>query len=241
MEKGKDLSTQEVISTKQKFCDVLLNDAQKIIAGEKEKMRRRRLIFPFVYPEFQNLIKVFGNTCLTQRNQDRNFVIDKFNEPVIKQLYLYVTGNSSFTGDLAKGLLLQGKYGCGKTVLLETYSMLHNHIVRKLNLNYPVLRFVKSVQLQEQIKEQSMEMFVKRPLIIDEFGRESKTVMDYGNISRPISELLSLRSDVGTITHATSNFTFKTLSSDEFYGGMIGDRLKTMFNFITMKGESRRQ
>jgi DNA replication protein DnaC len=119
--------------------------------------------------------------------------------------------------------------------------MLHNHIVRKLNLSYPVLRFVKSVQLQEQIKEQSMEMFVKRPLIIDEFGRESKTVMDYGNISRPISELLSLRSDVGTITHATSNFTFKTLSSDEFYGGMIGDRLKTMFNFITLHGESRRK
>ena len=155
--------------------------------------------------------------CLAQRNQDRNFVIDKYNEPVIKQLYLYVTGNFSFTGDLTKGLLLQGKYGCGKTVLLETYSLLHNHIVRKLNLNYPVLRFIKSVQLQEQIKEQSMEMFVKRPLIIDEFGRESKTVMDYGNISRPISELLSLRSDVGTITHATSNFTFKTLSSDEFY------------------------
>jgi DNA replication protein DnaC len=168
-------------------------------------------------------------------------VIDKYNEPVIKQLYWYVTGNSSFTGDLTKGLLLQGKYGCGKTVLLETYSMLHNHIVRKLNLNYPVLQFIKSVQLQEQIKEQSMEMFVKRPLIIDEFGRESKTVMDYGNISRPISELLSLRSDMGTITHATSNFTLKTLSSDEFYGGMIGDRLKTMFNFITMQGESRRQ
>ncbi|WP_319229268.1 hypothetical protein [Draconibacterium orientale] len=241
MEKGKDLSTQEVISTKQKFCDILLSDAQKIIAGEKEKMRRRRLIFPFEYPEFQNLIKAFGSTCLAQRNQDRKFVIDKYNEPVIKQLYLYVTGNSSFTGDLTKGLLLQGKYGCGKTVLLETYSMLHNHIVRKLNLNYPVLRFVKSVQLQEQIKEQSMEMFVKRPLIIDEFGRESKTVMDYGNISQPISELLSLRSDVGTITHATSNFTFKTLASDEFYGGMIGDRLKTMFNFITLQGESRRK
>jgi hypothetical protein len=46
---------------------------------------------------------------------------------------------------------------------------------------------------------------------------------------------------MGTITHATSNFTLKTLSSDEFYGGMIGDRLKTMFNFITMQGESRRQ
>ena len=63
MEKGEDLSTQEVILTKQKFCEVLLGDAQKLIAGEKEKMRPRRLIFPFEYPEFQNLIKAFGNTC----------------------------------------------------------------------------------------------------------------------------------------------------------------------------------
>jgi hypothetical protein len=27
---------------------------------------------------------------------------------------------------------------------------------------------------------------------------------------------------------------------EDFYGAMIGDRLKMMFNFITMKGESRR-
>jgi len=57
---------------------------------------------------------------------------------------------------------------------------------------------------------------------------------------RPVSELLSLRSDVGTTTHGTTNFTLETLSSEDFYGAMIGDRLRMMFNFITMKGESRR-
>lgn len=96
------------------------------------------------------------------------------------------------------------------------------------------------MELQEQIFKQSASVFARRSLIIDEFGRESKTVQDYGNVSRPISELLSLRSDVGVVTHSTTNFTFATLSSDEFYGGMIGDRLKVMFNFITLNGESRR-
>ena len=96
------------------------------------------------------------------------------------------------------------------------------------------------MELQEQIRKQSVSMFVRRPLIIDEFGRESKRIQDYGNIIRPISELLSLRSDAGTLTHGTTNFILNTLSSDEFYGGMIGDRLKTMFNFITVPGESRR-
>jgi DNA replication protein DnaC len=159
---------------------------------------------------------------------------------MIEQIYLYATGNSSFDGDLNKGIMLQGKYGCGKTLILETYSLLHNHIARKFSPNYPLFTFIKSVELQEQIIKHSASAFAKRPLIIDEFGRESKTVMDYGSISRPIAELLSLRSNIGTLTHGTTNFTLATLSSDEFYGGMIGDRLKEMFNFITLKGESRR-
>jgi DNA replication protein DnaC len=240
MEKRKDLSTQEAISTNQQFYQALQNEAQEIVASEKEKMRQRRLVLPLAYPDFRDLFLSFGTVCLLNRNQNISFVIDENNEPVIEQLYYYTTNNSSFTGDLNKGILLQGKYGCGKTILLEAYLVLHNHIIRKFCLNYPLLLFIKSVELQEQLIKQSTSAFARRPLIIDEFGRESKTVMDYGNISRPISELLSLRSDAGTLTHGTTNFTLATLSSDEFYGGMIGDRLKVMFNFITLNGESRR-
>lgn len=240
MEKEKDLSTPGAILTNQKFYKLIHKDALEIIAGEKEKMRQRRFSLPLAYSDFQSLFFKFGSVCLLQRNQDRNFVIDDNNEPIIKQLYYFATNNPSFEGDLNKGILLQGKYGCGKTVLLETYSLLHNHIVHRFSLNYPVLLFFKSVELQEQIIKQSANVFVRKPLIIDEFGRESKTVQDYGNITRPLSELLSLRSDAGTLTHGTTNFILNTLSSDEFYGGMIGDRLKTMFNFITLHGESRR-
>jgi hypothetical protein len=103
------------------------------------------------------------------------------------------------------------------------------------------LTFIQSTELQELIIKQSVKTFSQRPLIIDEFGRESKTVQDFGNILRPISELLSIRADIGTLTHGTTNFTFDTLSSAEFYGGMIGDRLKMMFNFIPVPGESRRK
>ncbi len=240
MEKRKDLSIPEAILTNQEFYQVLQEDAQEIIAGEKEKMRQRRFSLPLAYSDFQSLFFKFGAVCLLQRNQDRNFVIDDNNEPIIKQLYYFATNNPAFTGDLNRGILLQGKYGCGKTILLETYSLLHNHVVRKFSLNYPVLLFFKSVELQEQIIKQSVNVFVRKPLIIDEFGQESKTVQDYGNITRPLSELLSLRSDAGSLTHGTTNFILNTLSSDEFYGGMIGDRLKTMFNFITLHGESRR-
>ena len=240
MEKRRDLSIQEVILTNKEFYNTVQKDVHEIIAGEKEMIRKNRFFLPLAYSDFQNLFISFGTICLLNRNQNKSFVIDGNNESVIKQLYYYATNNSSFSGDLTKGILLQGKYGCGKTILLETYSLLHNHIVKRFCLNYPLLLFIKSVELQEQIRKQSVSMFVRRPLIIDEFGRESKRIQDYGNIIRPISELLSLRSDAGTLTHGTTNFILNTLSSDEFYGGMIGDRLKTMFNFITLPGESRR-
>ena len=240
MEKRKDLSIREVISTNQQFYQALQKDAQEIVSGEREKIQKRRLCLPLSYSDFCNLFLSFGTACLYNRNQNRDFVIDESNEPMIEQLYYYITNNTSFVGDLNKGILLQGKYGCGKTIIMETYSLLHNHIVRKFCLNQPLFLFIKAVELQEQIVKQPASTFARRPLIIDEFGRESKTVQDYGNVSHPISELLSLRSDVGVVTHGTTNFTLNTLSTDEFYGGMIGDRLKAMFNFITLKGESRR-
>ncbi len=240
MEKRKDLSIREVISTNQQFFQALRKDAQEIVAHEKEKMLKLRLLLPLAYTDFKSLFCEFGTICLHNRNQAKDFVIDKNNEPMIEQLYCYITNDSAFSGDLDKGIMLQGKYGCGKFILLETYSLLHNHISRRFFLNQPLFTFIKSVELQEQIVKQSASAFARRPLIIDEFGRESKTVQDYGNVSRPISELLSLRSDVGVVTHGTTNFSFVTLASDKFYGGMIGDRLKVMFNFITLNGESRR-
>jgi len=240
MEREKDLSIREVISINRDFYQTLKSDIPGIVSGEKEKMLSRRLVFPLAYSDFRDLFQSFGSICLYNRNQNKIFEIDEYNEPIIEQLYLYATNNPNFTGDLNKGIMLQGKFGCGKTLIFETYSMLHNHAVKKFSLNRPLLTFIKSVELQEQLMKQSTWMFVQRPLIIDEFGRESKTVQDYGNIMRPISELLSLRSDAGTVTHGTTNFTFETLSSEDFYSVMIGDRLKMMFNFITMKGESRR-
>ena len=241
MENKKDLSIRGAILTNRKLFDALQRDVQEIISGEKEKIQRSRFCLPLAFSDFRALFLSFGTYCLYRRNQRRGFVIDKDNGAIIEQLYCYATSNSSFVGDLDKGIMLQGKYGCGKSVILEAYSMLHNHIVMNYSQMYPLLTFIQSTELQEQIIKQSVKAFVQRPLIIDEFGRESKTVQDFGNILRPISELLSIRADVGTLTHGTTNFTLDTLSSVEFYGGMIGDRLKMMFNFIPVPGESRRK
>jgi DNA replication protein DnaC len=240
METKKDLSVQEVISTDQELLCSLQNDAQEMINIERKRTAQRRQALPLAYADFRELFSEFGTYCLLSRNKNAKFIFDSNNEPIIEQLFYYATCNPLFCGDLNKGIMLQGKFGCGKSIVFETYSLIHNQIAKK-SFIIPILSFIKSMELQERIIQQSNNPFLLRPIIIDEFGREPKTVQYFGNILRPVSELLFERSDVGAITHGTTNFTLETLSSDDFYGSMIGDRLKMMFNFITLKGNSRRK
>lgn len=241
MEKRKVLSIREVTSTNVTLYDILKNDIQDIVTREKEKIEQQRLPLSLNFPEFRDLFILFGTYNHKKQNQLNVFVIDARNEPVIKQLYFYIKNDSSFDGDLNKGIMLQGKYGCGKTAILESYTLLHNHMILRFGIPILLFTFIKSVNLQEQLIKQSIQSFSYKPLVIDEFGRESKTIQDYGNILRPISELLSVRLDIGAVTHGTTNFTLETLASNDFYGGMIGDRLKMIFNFITLQGDSRRK
>lgn len=241
MEIKKDLSVREVISTNREIVRLLQNDIKEMICSERKKRTQLRPSLPLNYSDFRELFEAFGTYCLFARNSPENFIVDTDNEPVIEQLFYYATHNSLFKGDLNKGIMLQGKFGCGKTIILETHSLLHNHIAKRSGIKFPMLTFIKSMELQERIIQESIKPFLLRPIVIDEFGREPKSVQYFGNTLRPMSELLSERSDTGAITHGTTNFTFQTLSSNELYGGMIGDRLKTMFNFITLKGDSRRE
>jgi len=139
-----------------------------------------------------------------------------------------------------RGIMLVGKYGSGKTVIMQAMTELHNTIVHTLQIPRPLLKFLKSSELLENLKENPIKNYARLPLVIDEFGREPKQIMDFGNLKSPIIELLCERYDNGSLTHGTSNFTLDTLCSENQYGKMTGDRIKSMFNFVELKGESRR-
>lgn len=241
MEKKKVLSIQEVISTKGSFYDMLKSDIEEKLSREKKKIELLELPLPISFAEFCDLFVAFGTHTLLRQNQKIVFEMDEYNEPIIEQLFFFLTRDPQFQGDLNKGILLQGKFGCGKTVIMETFAEIYNHIVKRMGIKRPLITFIKSLDLQEKLITQSTTSFVYRPLIIDEFGREPKTVQDYGNTMRPISELLSLRSDNGSITHGITNFSFERLVAETYYGSMIGDRLKMMFNLMPMKGDSKRK
>jgi len=221
--------------------NVCLESLKVQFSGEKKKSDSLRFVFPFSYEQYLQLLSESANTILEKRREKITFAIDKQNEPILKQLYWYLRFDNRFEGDLGKGIMLIGKYGCGKTVIMESVASMYNTVIRELHIQRPLLKFIKSTELLDTLKEKSIKSFSLFPLVIDEFGREPKQIMDFGNLRSPLIELLCERYDTGGWTHGTSNFTLDTLCQDNQYGKMTGDRLKSMFNFIELKGDSRRQ
>ena len=230
---------QRAISTKP--FDLCMEALKNSFAGEKKKTEALRSPIPFGYEDYKALLSQSAQVILQRRRERNSFVIDEYNEPVIAQIYLYMKMNERFSGDLQKGIMLVGKYGSGKTLIMQAMAEMYNTAVRTLQVRHPLLRFMKSSELLYSVKEKSVSDFSRVALVIDELGREPKQIMDFGNLTSPMIELLCERYDNGAWTHGTSNFTLETLSSENQYGKMTGDRIKSMFNFIELKGESRRK
>lgn len=237
-QKGSSLPQGATSMNKFEIC---LDSLKSRFAGERKENENLRFTFPFEYEEYKLLISQSANTILEKRRERIQFAIDELNTPIIDQLYLYLTSNNQFSGDLNKGIMLVGKYGCGKTLIMQAFSEMYNTIIHSLHIQRPLLKFFKSSELVDILKDKPIKGFSRLPLIIDEFGREPKQIMSFGNLRSPMIELLCERYETGVWTHGTSNFTLDTLCSENQYGKMTGDRLRTMFNFIELKGESRRK
>ena len=99
------------------------------IEGYLEKLRQNRLEIiksrdqfkmklPLTFNQFCKLIQAHGSCYLANRGEITEFNIDRDNEQAIKQFFLYFNRDRGFKGDLQKGILLNGKYGSGKTALM---------------------------------------------------------------------------------------------------------------------------
>ena len=88
------------------------------------------------------------------------------------------------------------------------------------------------------IKQSSVEEYSRRPLFIDELGREESELKDYGNVVKPVIDLFAQRYENGARTYATTNFKYE--SFDKFYGEFIRSRMEEMMTYVPLTGESRR-
>nr|DAO84904.1 MAG TPA: replicative helicase [Caudoviricetes sp.] len=230
---------------------------QILIDAHIEKMRQewskivgqRKTSYPKLslnYDQFKTIVVAHGTNILARRGEEILFSIDRNNENAIHELYKYLSGDKSFGGSLSKGILLNGKYGSGKTLLMRAVCSTYNYYIKQFgHVTSQEMRFVKSSQIVDSFRKEKNDTEITEykfgPLIIDELGREQKEVNVYGTVIQPMSRVLQDRYDSGAPTFAIANFKLETLKSEEYYGKMVGDRLRQMFNEIELTGESRRK
>lgn len=76
----------------------------------------------------------------------------------------------------------------------------------------------------------------KRPLFIDDIGKEQETIKNFGTVLHPLEDVINERYKNFGLTFGTSNYKLEDLP----YSKHMIDRMKQMFNIMTLYGNSRR-
>ena len=191
--------------------------------------------------DFMAELRAHGCIVIAERGDDYSFEYDDDVKTIAHQLWLYTIGSKDFAGSLSKGIALVGYFGCGKSLIMESYARFINYRIDHSQMRMPKYDFLTSSKLFNKVRQDGIEPFAVGAMIIDEIGRESKVAKVWGNESLPVVDVLFERHRRGVITHMTANFTLEDLKCDDMYGEMLGDRFEEMFNFIVMNGGIRRK
>jgi DNA replication protein DnaC len=204
----------------------------ELISEKHNKLKSFKSSYELSYDDFKDLLAANATEIMLQRSVDRKFEIDGHNGPIIRQLYLYFTNNPDCAWNLNAGLILCGKIGCGKSLLMMAYLRISDKYASKKTTSVP------AKSLSTLIRQTNLEEYARRPLFIDELGREESEVKDYGNVVKPIIDLFVLRYENGARTYATTNFNYDSI--EKFYGEFIRTRMEEMMTSVYYPGESRR-
>jgi len=205
---------------------------QSIIAEKEQKLREFKCCIKINYDEFKELLSVYATEIMIQRSVIGKFQIDQNNGPVIKQLYLYFIGHPDCEWNLNAGLIFGGKIGSGKTILMTSFLKITDEYTRRRTF------ISHAKQLGNLFKKNTIEYYDKRPMFVDDLGKEEAEIKDFGTIVRPWIDLFSLRYDLGSRTYATTNFNHKDL--EKIYGEFICSRMFEIMTLVHIPGESRR-
>lgn len=249
------METDNFIMQQVKNLNACLNITLERLNREREKSDD--LSITEVYNAHANaLIWVANNVVLA--HQRRKFVIDKNNRDILKFLLYYFNGcplaEKVFPErgyKLHKHILLQGKVGTGKTLLMQIFS----EYLRITNnprffYNLSVTQMVNYYTLHNNLdrytfNEEENKGFKCMPVnvCLNDIGVQSTKF--FGTETDTLtSEFLHARNEIWTnfhkMAHLTTNLTNEQLKEkykDSF--GRLLDRFKT-YNVIPMAGESRR-
>lgn len=141
------------------------------------------------------------------------------------------------------GILLCGMSGNGKTTMLYAFRSALNWMNdsgmfsdRRTGMR---IEFAKDITASARQQEYLLSIRGLPMLAIEDMGREPTEVMDYGNVTSPVVDLLEYRYDNQLFTFITTNLTPKEIR--EKYGTRIADRFNEMLNVIIFKNQTYRK
>lgn len=189
-----------------------------------------------------------------------NFVIDKDNEFVYKNLILWVNGDESMQainpskpnefvkGNRKAGIYLAGPTGSGKTLCLEIIKAYATVVGAKMQI-YPdepkVLSWTSKHSneiVQSYLNSGTMsEDGLKDVLCIEDFGCEPESVSFMGNKTDIMSRMIEYRGDYSNlVTLITTNLPIYAEITSQRYGSRVLSRLAKL-NYFELKGKDRRK
>ena len=193
---------------------------------------------PMEKRQFANELIEAGTAILrTTGKATESFTIDETNKHIVAFMYGW-WNNVEHGYNRNAGILICGKIGSGKTILMRSFMSVLAKYTGKVIFDADCKNF--NTQYIEIIDEFGTDYFKLRPMYFDDLGRESKQVKVYGTEISPVPDVLFQRYDTGAYTFATSNFSFDELKKESMYGLAIADRLNSMFNVFEMTNKSRR-
>ena len=172
----------------------------------------------------------------------KNFEVGENNKDILNELFFYAHNVGKL--DPNKGIWLYGEVGTGKSTLIKILAEYQRTMWRGFKcVNCASLAAMFSSHGIDALNESTWNegYMGSNPVerAFDELGRETIPAKYYGNELNVMQHIIQIRYDLKVKTHVTTNIEPESIT--KLYGEHIFDRAAEMFNFIEIKGESRRK
>ena len=177
------------------------------------------------------------------------FRTDDASRKVLNELFRWAEGCSPVY-DSARGFLLTGDYGTGKSTLMQILNRYDWYIRGRTPGDYPIGGFridsASYVANGYTLRgRDALELYTynggnPRTVCFDELGREPLPAKYFGTELNVMQYIVQCRYELRSecLTHLTTNLSLPELQ--QRYGGYIADRINEMFNVIELRGKSHR-
>ena len=182
---------------------------------------------------------LFAGVKAEVERRDKTFIMSEALLTQTEQIAEWLTGDHS-----KFGLMLCGGCGNGKTTVMRAFQNLLNVI--RIPDNYhrtvygmPIVNAVHIAHLCRNSYTEFLRLCDMEMLGIDDMGIEPVEVQEFGNMHRPLTDLLARRYENRGFSFITTNLVPQQIR--KLYGDRIADRLNEMVDKIVFDNPSFRK